>query len=92
MLEFEWSEEKNELLKNTRDVSFEELVQAYASGAFYKIRPHPDVDKYPRQSLLIISIRGYIHCAPFVWKGSRVVFLKTLYKSRVFNNLYKSSK
>jgi len=44
---FKWNQEKNELLKRTRGVSFEDMVDAYHSGGLTDIIIHPNKIKYP---------------------------------------------
>jgi hypothetical protein len=41
----------------------------------------------PRQRMLIVRINGYVCVAPYVTDG-KTVFLKTLYQSRKYNEVY----
>jgi len=49
---FDWSDEKNELLKKLRGVSFEQVVLAIASGDLIDRLKHPNSKKYPNQMVL----------------------------------------
>ena len=46
-----------------------------------KITGTANSEKYPNQSIMVVEIRGYVYCVPFVKDGS-VTFLKTIFPSR----------
>jgi len=79
--EIRWSEIKNKRLKQTRKVSFDEIL----ADRFVGVRGHPKRD---HQFLLLVDRKGYIWAVPFV-KGDGYVFLKTLYPSRYWTAEYK---
>jgi hypothetical protein len=76
-----WNPVKSARLKRIRGVSFEEIVQA----EFLDICDHPNRND---QLIFIFDYKGYIWAVPFVVE-SEGVFLKTLYRSRKFNKIYK---
>lgn len=80
-MEVRWSLLKNERLKRTRGVSFEELLQ----GKLIAVREHPGK---PGQRLMLLVYRDYIWVIPYV-DTANDRFLKTLYPSRKFTKLYK---
>lgn len=84
---FEWSEEKNELLKQERDVCFEEVVDAWNSGNVLEITDHPNKARYPNQKLAAVRIRDYVYLVPFIEDSERF-FLKTIFPSRKATNKY----
>jgi len=84
---FAWNEEKNELLKAERGVSFEEVVVHIASGDLLDIREHPDLHKYRGQRVLIVRMRDYLSLVPFVETDDEV-FLKTIIPSRKMTKQY----
>ncbi len=78
---FDWDEEKNEILKETRNISFEEVVFAISSEKILDVVEHPNKEKYPNQKMFIIEIRNYAYIVPFV-EDDKKYFLKTIYPSR----------
>jgi len=74
-MEIRWSEEKNELLKRERGLSFEEVAAILHAHQELDILPHPS---RPNQKTLVVRLRGYVHAVPFVEEGDGI-FLKTIY-------------
>jgi uncharacterized DUF497 family protein len=81
-MRFTWSEEKNEFLKATRGIGFEDVVAAYESGAFHNSTAHENQARYPGQMMMVIEVGGYLCRVPFIWQDSDIAFLKTIYPSR----------
>ena len=54
-----WSDEKNNILKETRDVCFEDVELAIISDRVLDIVPHHNKDKYSNQELMIVTINNY---------------------------------
>jgi len=81
MKPFRWNHQKNELLKKDRGISFEEIVLAIeADGLLNELR-HPNQDKYPNQSILVVALDVYVYLVPFV-EEENYFFLKTVIPSR----------
>ena len=81
MKPFRWNHDKNEALKIERSVSFEEIVLALeADGLLDQLR-HPNPDKYPNQSVLVVALDAYVYLVPYV-EESDYFFLKTVIPSR----------
>lgn len=78
---FRWKLEKNELLKNERDISFESIVVAIDEGGLLDIVVHPNQVKYPGQRILVVACGDYVYLAPFV-EEEEYFFLKTIIPSR----------
>jgi hypothetical protein len=78
---YDWNDDKNELLKRLRGVSFEQVVLAIASGDLIDRLKHPNPEKYPNQMMFLVRIEDYIYSVPFVEDGKRV-FLKTIIPNR----------
>lgn len=81
---FDWSDEKNELLKNTRGISFEDVVLSLQSGKLLdkiKSPTHEDQECY------VIDINDYVYIIPFA-EDEEKVFLKTIYPSRKHTKYY----
>lgn len=80
---FNWNDEKNEILKQTRKISFEEIVIAIEEGCVIDIVKHQNTDRYPNQRIYLIDYREYIWAVPHVVdRDNGEVFLKTIYPSR----------
>jgi len=81
MKPFRWNHDKNEALKIERNVSFEEIVLALeADGLLDQLR-HPNPEKYPNQSVLVVALDAYVYLVPYV-EESDYFFLKTVIPSR----------
>ena len=83
-----WNDEKNEILKKTRNISFEEIVEAILNKDLIEVKNHPNQEKYPDQYIYIINIDGYIYLVPFI-KNEDEIFLKTIIPSRKETKKYK---
>ncbi|WP_298752719.1 toxin [uncultured Arcobacter sp.] len=84
-----YSLEKNELLKEQRDISFEDVVLALESGNLLDDIEHPNKEKYPNQNIfiLLIEIKNYVYLVPYV-EDDTSIFLKTIIPSRQMNKKY----
>ncbi len=78
---YDWNNEKNELLKQQRGVSFEQVVLAIASGDLLDRLTHPNREKYPNQKVFLVRIEDYVYSVPFV-EDDKKVFLKTIIPNR----------
>lgn len=81
MKSFRWSPEKNDVLKRERGVSFENVVVAIDAGGLLDVLAHPNIEKYPRQRVLVVSHDSYAYLVPFVEEAD-YIFLKTVIPSR----------
>ena len=81
MKPFRWSPEKNSVLLVERGLSFERVVVAIESGGLLDVMAHPNPAKYPKQSVMVISIDGYCYLVPFIEEQDHY-FLKTVIPSR----------
>lgn len=79
-LEFNWSDEKNILLKKERNVCFEDVVTAIKNNKLLDIIKNQSKNHLV-QYCLIIDISNYAYIVHFVQEGN-IFFLKTIYKSR----------
>ncbi len=84
-----YSLEKNELLKEQRNVSFEDVILALESGKLLDDIEHPNKEKYPNQNIFIIliEIKDYVYLVPYV-ENDTSIFLKTIIPSRQMNKKY----
>jgi len=87
MKTYAWSREKNELLKATRDISFEEVVLHIQLGHEVDIYDHPNQARYPGQKISVVLIEDYAYLVPFVEQEDEI-FLKTIIPSRKATRMY----
>jgi len=76
-----WNNEKNILLKESREISFESVWQALEEWNIFEIIKHTNSEKYPNQKILHIDINDYIYIVPFI-ENDNEIFLKTMIPSR----------
>ena len=81
MKPFRWAHDKNETLKSKRNISFEEIALAIEANGLLDILQHPNADKYPNQSVLVVAFEAYVYLIPFVEEAD-FYFLKTVIPSR----------
>lgn len=84
---FAWNEEKNELLKREREVSFEEILVAIEEGNLLDIIEHSRKRKYPGQKIFVVRISAYAYLVPFM-EDEEKIFLKTIIPSRKATKKY----
>ncbi len=87
MITYSWNKEKNLLLKETRKISFEQIVMHIEQGDLIDIIRHPNNEKYLDQKILIINVNNYIYTVPFIENGNER-FLKTIIPNRKFTKKY----
>jgi len=81
MKEIKWSPLKNEELKRTRGVSFEEIINTKLIG----IKKHPSRKD---QNIMLFEYKEYVWVVPYVVEKN-YIFLKTLFPSRKYTREYK---
>lgn len=87
---FRWDNEKNELLKNSRGVCFEQIVILMEREDILETIEHPNQNKYPGQKLAIVMIEDYAYLVPYVQKSDEI-YLKTIIPSRKATDKYMRS-
>ena len=81
MKPFRWDPVKNEMLKVKRDISFEMIALAIEADGLLDELCHPNVGKYPNQSVLVVAFDDYVYLVPYVEEPDHY-FLKTVIPSR----------
>jgi len=89
MKEIQWSEAKNDLLKQTRGISFHDVVTALEQGKLLAHLRHPNQKVYAHQHVLIVVIDNYAYIVPFI-EEKKYIFLKTIIPSRKMTKQYLS--
>lgn len=87
-----WNKEKDKLLKQTRKISFTEIVMAIQEEKVVDIIMYPNADKYPNQLIYLINLNNYIYEVLFIFDlENNEIFLKTIFPSRKYTQLYLNS-
>lgn len=82
----EWSEEKNKILKQDRNITFEELTKF---GFILKVEKNKS-SNHKNQKEMHIFYKNYVYKVPFVIKeDGKTWFLKTAFKNRKLTKFYK---
>ncbi|HKU18601.1 MAG TPA: hypothetical protein VJP80_04975 [Candidatus Saccharimonadales bacterium] len=85
---FRFNEEKNQLLKATRGVTFEEVLDYIEKGNLLADVVHPNLRR-PNQRLYVVKIGSYAYAVPYVINISKQeIFLKTIFPSRALTRVY----
>ena len=74
---FDWNDEKNEILRKVRGVSFEQVELAIVLGDLIDRIKHPNPVKYPNQKVFLVKIENYIYSVPYI-EDNEKIFLKTI--------------
>ena len=80
-MKYEWNSEKNEWLKQHRNISFEQIIFHLGQGDIWLIADHPNQNKYPGQQIYFVIVENYIYLVPHVI-DEKHIFLKTIIPSR----------
>lgn len=81
------NEEKNNLLKRTRNVCFEDVLLAIETNNLLAIIEHSNQIKYMWQKILIVKINNYVYRVPYIEENNKI-FLKTIFPSRRDTKFY----
>jgi len=85
---YEYSEEKNKILQESRNISFEEIIFAIENNWILDVIENPSKN-HKNQFCYVIEISDYIYLVPFVKTKNNNYFLKTIYPSRKYKKIYK---
>ncbi|OPZ75870.1 MAG: hypothetical protein BWY82_00036 [Verrucomicrobia bacterium ADurb.Bin474] len=84
---FDWSDEKDQILRKERGIGFEDIVFHLDQGDLVAVSEHPNGDKYPDQKIMYVRVEDYIYLVPYVQSGD-LKFLKTIIPSRKATRIY----
>ena len=83
-----FSEEKNQLLKATRGISFDEIIEAISEGNLLADVIHPSKSR-ANQRLYVVKIKVYAYAVPYVINTQKnEIFLKTAYPNSALTKKY----
>ena len=80
--DFDWNEDKNQLLVEQRGISFERVISAIERGGLVEVLEHPNQKRYRGQMIYVVDIEQYLYLVPFVTRSDGSRFLKTIIPSR----------
>jgi hypothetical protein len=86
---FDWNDDKNDLLKETRNICFEEIVLSIANDKLLDVIEHNNKEKYQGQKMFIVEVRDYAYLIPFI-EDDEKYFLKTIFPGREATDKYLS--
>jgi uncharacterized DUF497 family protein len=69
---------------NMEDVRLEILAKRF------DVQDVLNQEGHPGQKMFVVLVNGYAHCAPYVVEQDGTIFLKTAFKSRVFQRRYEN--
>ena len=85
---FRFNEEKNQILKATRGIDFEEVITCLSQGKLLDDKHHPHPSK-SHQRIYIVQIGIYAYVVPYIVnRQKQEIFLKTVYPSRKYTKQY----
>lgn len=84
-MDITWDEKKNEWLKSTRSVSFEQIAGILLDKQYLDIVENPI---RPDQQYFVMAIRSYTWLVPFVIDADDRIVLKPAFPSRKYHRLY----
>ena len=91
MKPFDWNSAKSILLRSSRGIGFEEVVNTINEGHILAVIVHPNNQEYPNQKIYIIDFDNYAYCITFI-EDNEKIFLKTIYPSRKYTKKFLEGK
>lgn len=86
--DIKFNEEKNQILKATRGIGFDEVINYIKAGNLLDDKLHPHLTKR-HQRIYVLKIGEYAYVVPYVIDvDKQVIFLKTVYPSRKYTKQY----
>ena len=84
---YDWNGKKNELLRQERGITFEDVIYNLNHDGLLDTIEHPNRKQYPDQRIFVVNIEEYAYLVPFVEERG-VIFLKTIIPSRKMTKQY----
>lgn len=85
---YKFDPQKNQILKQNRGISFEEVISAINDGYLVDTLEHQNKHKYLGQYIYAVKIDGYIYTVPFIEEKNGDITLKTIFPSRKLTKRY----
>jgi len=88
-----WKEDKNELLKQHRNISFEQIILAIENKKVVDVMEQPNREKYKGQIFILVEINSYVYVVPaFISDSGEECHLITIYPSRKYTEKFLGGK
>jgi uncharacterized DUF497 family protein len=87
MKRYDWNDDKNELLRQGRGITFEDIVFHLSRDGLLDTIEHPKQQQYPGQRIFVVNVEDYAYLVPFV-EDEETIFLKTIIPSRKMTKIY----
>jgi len=92
-MRFVWNEDKNNVLRQQRKISFEQILTAIEDKQVVDVIEHPNKVKYKGQIYIMVNYDEYVYVVPAVISElGEECFLKTIYPSRKYTQKYLKGK
>ena len=92
-MRFSWKEDKNETLKQQRNISFEQIVLSIENKQVVDVMEHPNQEKYKGQVYILVEYNNYIYVVPAsISESGDECQLKTIFPSRKYTDIFLRSK
>ena len=83
----DWNTEKSDSLRTIRGIGFEDIVFHVEHGDVLDDYAHPNQEKCPEQSIMVVGVNNYAYLVPYV-ETDDTLFLKTIIPSRKATEKY----
>lgn len=77
------------VVKQKHDVDMESVRQEILAGRFVT-RMVNNQTEHTGQRMFLVLVDGYIHCVPFIEENDGTYFLKTAFKSRLYQRRFEN--
>jgi uncharacterized DUF497 family protein len=91
MKHINWNTGKSHALKESRGISFEDVILYLEKGDLLDDYQHPDQQKYPGQRIMVVCINKYAYIVPYI-ENEDEIFLKTIIPGRRATEKYLGGK
>lgn len=91
MKHINWNTEKSHALKESRGISFEDVIFYLEKGDMLDDHRHPNQQKYPGQRIMVVGINNYAYIVPYI-ENEDEIFLKTIIPGRKATEKYLGGK
>ena len=92
-MKFTWESKKNDILKQSRNISFEQIILAIENRQIVDVLEHPDQEKYTGQIYILVEMDNYVYVVPaFISDSGEECHLKTIYPSRKYTKKFLKDK
>jgi hypothetical protein len=91
MKHINWNSKESHALKESRGISFEDVIFSLEKGYLLDDYKHPNQQKYPGQRIMVVGIDNYAYIVPYI-ENEDEIFLKTIIPNRRATEKYLGGK